>query len=241
MPQRNHSRPSNERNIVLAIHAIQNGQFQSVRAAAKAFSVSHATLARRVHSLQSRRDCVPNSQKLDSTEESVLVQHVLDLDARGLPPRLRIVEDMANKLLATRSSGKVGIRWASNFVKRTPQLQTRLNRKYDYQRAKCESPELITQWFNLVKNTIAKYGILESDLYNFDETGFQMGVISTGLMVTAAERRARPKSIRPGNREWATVMQGISANGWALPPFIIFKGQHHLEHGIAMTYLKTGL
>ena len=37
-------------------------------------------------------------------EESVLVQHILDLAAKGFPPRMCVVEDMANRLLATRDA-----------------------------------------------------------------------------------------------------------------------------------------
>jgi hypothetical protein len=69
------------------------------------------------------------------------------------------VEEMANSLLADRDALPVGKRWAHNFVKRQPELKTRLFRKYDYQRAKCEDPFIIRGWFRLVQNTIAKYGI----------------------------------------------------------------------------------
>src|SRR5258708_32250175 len=55
-----------------------------------------------------------------------------------------------------------------------------------------------------------------------------MGVSSTAKVVTASERRYRPKSLQPGNREWVTVIQGIRANGWVMPPFIIFAGKHLL-------------
>jgi hypothetical protein len=84
-------------------------------------------------------------------------------------------------------------------------------------------------WLRLVENTVNKYGIDASDIYNFDETGFMMGVISTGMVVTAAERREKAKSAQPGNREWATVIQGINSQGWAVPPFIIVAGQYHLS------------
>jgi len=47
----------------------------------------------------------------------------------------------------------------------------------------------------LVKNTIAKYSIEEQDIYNFDETGFQIGVISTTKVITSTERSNRPVSI----------------------------------------------
>ena len=219
----------NESMIYLAIEATQRHQFESDRSAAKTYGVPRSTLKRRRDGIPSRRDCTPNSRKLTATEEIVITERVLDLDSRGFPPRLRTVEDMANKLLADRAGGKVGVKWASNFVKRTPQLKTRLNRKYDYQRAECEDPEIITQWFELVRNTIAKYGIQDGDIYNFDEVGFLMGIISAGMVVTASERRTRPKSVQPGNREWVTVIQGVNAEGWAIPPFVIFKGQLHLS------------
>jgi len=139
------------------------------------------------------------------------------------------VEDMANRLLAERDAGPVGALWAHNFVKRQPELTTRFNRKYDYQRALCEDPEVIGGWFTLVRNTIAKYGILEVDIYNFDETGFMMGIISTAMVVTSSERHGRAKSKQPGNREWVTVILGINATGWAIPPFTIVKGKYHLS------------
>ena len=55
-----------------------------------------------------------------------------------------------------------------------------------------------------------------------------MGVILTGVVVTGFERCNRPKAIQPGNCEWTTVIQGINAQGWVIPPFIIFAGKYHL-------------
>jgi hypothetical protein len=57
-----------------------------------------------------------------------------------------------------------------------------------------------------------------------------MGQISTGAVVTASERRGRPKQVQPSNREWTTVIKGINAKGWAIPPFIIFQGHNHLSN-----------
>jgi hypothetical protein len=159
----------------------------------------------------------------------VIVEHILELVARGFPPRLAAVADMANSLRAERNLSHVGVNWPSTFVKRRPELQMKFNRKYDYKRALCEDPKTIQAWFRLVANMKAKYGIQDEDTYNFDETGFMMGQISTGAVVTASERRGRPKTVQQGNREWTTVIQGINATGWAIPPFIIFKGRHHLS------------
>ena len=65
----------------------------------------------------------------------------------------------------------------------------RLNCVYDFQKVTCENPEFIGAWFRLVGKIKAKYGIEDSDLYNFDETGFMMGVIYSSLLViTRADR-----------------------------------------------------
>ena len=142
---------TSENRLLLAIQAMQDGKIQSERAAAKTYRVDRKTLSRRLGGILSRRDATPNSRKLTNLEEDAILQRVLDLDARGFPPRLRLVEDMASKLLTDRGGGKVGVNWASNFVKRCPRLRSRLSRKYDYQRAKCEDPKLIAQWFELVR------------------------------------------------------------------------------------------
>ena len=113
---------------------------------------------------------------------------------------------MANQLLRVRDAPPVGKLWAHNFVKRQPELRTRYTRRYDYQRAKCEDPKVIGEWFTLVRNVKAKYGIVEDDIYNFDETGFMMGIIFVGMVVTTSDGLSRAKLAQPGNREWATVI-----------------------------------
>jgi hypothetical protein len=75
----------------------------------------------------------------------------------------------------------------------------------------------------------AKYSIQDEDTYNFDEAGFMMGMISTGAVVTGSKRQGQPMSVQPGNQEWTTVIQGVNATGWAIPPFMIFQGKHHLS------------
>tara|TARA_Y100000815_G_C13314319_1_gene489808 strand:+ start:263 stop:1768 length:1506 start_codon:yes stop_codon:yes gene_type:complete len=167
---------------------------------------------------------------LTESEEQAIVQYVIELATRSFPPRLRGVEEMANYLLRVRDAPPVGKNWAQNFVKRRPELQTRFSRKYDYQRAKCEDPKLISPWFDIARNIKAKYGILNDDIYNFDETGFMMGVIFAGMVVTTSDGRTRAKLAQPGNREWSTVIQGVSAAGWAIPPFIILAAQYHLAN-----------
>jgi Tc5 transposase DNA-binding domain/helix-turn-helix, Psq domain len=222
-----------EGRITLAMQAIQQGSVKSTRAASITYGVAYSTLYRRVKGCPTRRDTRPASCKLTQTEESTLVEWVLSMDQRGLAPTQDIVRQMANILLQKRSQNQpnpsltVGQNWVYNLVQRHKTLKSQYNRKYDYQRAKCEDPAIIRPWFELVYNTIGKYGILDTDIYNFDETGFQMGVISTAKVITGAERSNRPVSVQPGNREWVTAIDCICADGQSLPPVIIFEGKVH--------------
>lgn len=137
---------------------------------------------------------------------------------------------MANRVLSARDAPRVGKNWASNFVRCRPELRTRFSRKYDYRRDKCEDPKMIGEWFRLVQGTRTRYGIVDDDIYNFDETRFMMGVISSAMVVTSSGRHSRASLAQPGNREWATVIQGVNARGWTIPPFVILKGQYHLAN-----------
>ncbi|EGU83431.1 hypothetical protein FOXB_06053 [Fusarium oxysporum f. sp. conglutinans Fo5176] len=224
------SQPNKEARILLALQALQQNPKLSLHKAARIYEVNYWALRRRRNGIPAASSITPKSRKLSDLEEQIIVQYILDLDSRGFPSRHRDIEQMANRLLADRDASPVGKRWAINFIKRQPELKTRFQRRYDYQRAKCEDPTVIRNWFKLVQNSIAKYGIRSDDIWNFDETGFMMGVISSGIVITSSERHGRPKSVQPGNREWVTAVQAINAEGQAIDPFIVVTGQYHLAN-----------
>src|SRR5450432_193652 len=136
-----------EGRIALAVEALKQGSFTSLLSAARSYDVPYTTLQRRVRHCPARRDKRPTNCKLTATEESTLVQWILSMDQRGLAPRPESVRQMADLLLEKRSNSnpnsQVGQNWVYNFVQRHKALQTRYNRKYDYQRAKCEDPQVI--------------------------------------------------------------------------------------------------
>jgi hypothetical protein len=221
-----------EGRILLAISAIQKTESLSVRQAARSFNVPESTLRSRLHGVTHRLDIRANSYKLTPTEEETLLQWILSMDRRGAPPRHAAVRDMANILLQQRGSTPpqtVGKNWVSNYVKRHSEIKTRFSRRYDHQRALCEDPKIIQAWFDCVQRSTIQYGILPDDIYNFDETGFAMGLIATARVVTRADTDSRGKLLQPGNREWVTTIESINTLGWALPPCIIFKGKNHIQ------------
>ena len=155
----------------------------------------------------------------------MILQSVLEASLRGVPLTKALIRDMADRLLRERGGKPVGKHWVDNFVKRTPELKKRWSRPYDRQRAACEDPVLILPWFELVQSMKAKYGILDEDTWNFDESGFLMGRITSQLVVTGSEKPGKAKKLQPSDREWTTLIQAVGATGKRIPPFIIFAGK----------------
>lgn len=212
--------------------AIQNGELSTVRQAAAIYNVPETTLRRRRAGQSSRIDIRANSHKLTQNEEDSVTMWIISMDSRGAAPRPSTVREMANLLLADRGSTPaptVGVNWATKFIQRREELCTRFSRRYDYQRALNEDPTSLREWFKTVQRIVNESGIQPEDIYNFDETGFAMGPISSARVVTRAEYYGRRVVLQPGNRTWVTTIESICADGFSLPPCIIFKGKVYIE------------
>ena len=89
-----------------------------------------------------------------------------------------------------------------------------------------------------VLRTIQRYGILEKDIYNMNETGFQMGVTSTAKVICGIKtKESHAKILQSGNREWVTAIICINAVGWMLSPQIMFAAANHWSHDLSDDYL----
>ena len=171
-----------EGRLALAINSIKKGHSRTIRGAARSYDVPEATHRHRLKGRTSRTDIRANNHKLTATEEEALKKWIVSLVARGASPRPAFVREMANVLLMNRGNhpiSKIGQNWVTNFLRRNKDFKTKYFRRYDYKRAKCEDPKLILEWFERVQAMITEYGIHEDDIWNFDETGFAIGIIAT--------------------------------------------------------------
>jgi hypothetical protein len=132
---------------------------------------------------------------------------------------------MADRLLRERGGKPTGKNWVDRFIKRTPELRTRWSRPYDRQRAACEDPAIIRPWFTPVQSMKTKYGIADEDTWNSDVSGFLMVKISSQLVVTGSDKPGKQEKPQPGDREWVTLVQGVSATGRIISPFLVFAGK----------------
>jgi len=116
--------------------------------------VPRSTAQLRVKGIKPKRNSIAPNRRLTPAQEESLKQWILSSDRRGMPPRIETIQQMASILAAQRAGSAtiqpIGKNWVSTFLKRHNDLQSKYNRKYDYQRAKCEDPVLIRAWFKRV-------------------------------------------------------------------------------------------
>jgi hypothetical protein len=106
---------TNER-IKLAITEIESQAQPNYTATAEKWRIDRSTLSRRHRGVTgTRQQAISTSCKLlTDAQESILVEYINKLNARGLPPTPQIVKNLAEEL----SDKKVGHNWTSNFIAR---------------------------------------------------------------------------------------------------------------------------
>lgn len=193
-----------EGRLLLAIQAIKKQEIRTIAAAARTFNLPRSTLRDRLNGHTERSTIRANSHKLTEIEEESLEKWILSIDTRGAAPRPSIVRVMADLLLQKRGITpipSVGQNWVTNYVKRRPLLSSRFSKRYNYERTKCEDPKIIREWFDLVQKIVLQFRIDPDDIYNFDETGFAIGLTSTAKVITRSEYYSRRPVLQPRNRE----------------------------------------
>jgi hypothetical protein len=168
-----------EGKTLLVLADIQNSRVKSIRAAAKLYEIPHSSLADHAKGVLVHVDSRPSRHKFTQLEEDPLTEWILSMDSRSISPRPATVGEMANILLAAHGDHPpptVGKNWPSSFIKHHDELRSCFSRRYDYQRALNKDPKLIQQWFTTVRSVIDENGIQSEDIYNFNETGFVMGL-----------------------------------------------------------------
>ena len=136
---------------------------------------------------------------------------------------------MADVLLATRGQNPplqpVGKNQVSRFINTQPELQTKQNRKFYSQRAKCEDLKIIGPQFKLVEETRQAYSILNKDTYNFNKTRYIIGIAITLKVITSSNTIGRVITIQLGNYKWVIAIKAVNATRQSILPFIILVGK----------------
>lgn len=221
-----------ENRILKAIASVQHEKNINISRLSKDFDIPYYRLYRRIHNKPSKSTRKAAGRKLDDAQELAVTEYLGKMDDMGMSARLRMVPSLASAILKESSSSEstVGEKWAPRFLRRHPELSKSKQRPIDVKRYLAQSPYNIGHFLDKLKEVLDTHAIQPCDIYNFDESGFQIGVAKNQRVLVRSEHKHRAVCA-PGsnNRELLTVAECISADGEVLPPFLILKGVTLLE------------
>lgn len=111
-------------------------------------------------------------------------------------------------------------RWKGKLSKRKPELLTKA-------RAEGLTESVVNAFFQMYENVLVKNDLLDKPhrIFNLDEAGLGTNPIASKVFVPVSSHTAYLKSACGGKASYS-VLFCVSASGWYLPPFIVYKGLH---------------
>lgn len=148
-----------------------------------------------------------------------------------MPLPLKQLPEVAEQILryeapdATRSLEIEPLRehYAKRFMDRK-NLKKVKQKPIELARKEAHNPVVIRQWFTQLKSVVGEYRVKPANLWNFDGTGFRIGVGGSERVVTTDPKR-RAWSPRDTNRKHLTAVEAVSAAGAVIEPMLIASGR----------------
>jgi hypothetical protein len=191
------------------------------------FGVPCRTLLRRRERVPPSNTRGGHNKKLNSVQDKALRDYIVMLHGCGTPATIETVRTATNRLLYYSTGDirkNVSYRWTKAWIKRQDAYhQTLKSKPISAKRLGSHVMEEIQEHFKAFKKCKDYWGIQDKDIYNFDETGFQIGV-SSGEKVTVPKNIIAAYTADPGNRELITSVETIIYGGRRVPPMIVFSG-----------------
>jgi hypothetical protein len=222
-----------EDRISEALASIEPNTKPNFTKLAAKFAVPYSRLLNRSKGRRSRSDRDPVNVRLNDTEELAICQYLDVLEKAGLYARVNQIEKVANSILRRRAGSDdeppVGHAWATRFLDRHPEYFIRKQRTLDIERKEAHERRDIEVFFERWKAIVEEYGINPADIYNFDETGFRIGMGRHQKIVTR-DPKVQAYIESSTNRDYVTLVEAVSGDGFTLPPMVIINATTHREH-----------
>lgn len=195
---------------------------------ARKYGIAARTLSGRLSGRAPQLGHKPANATFSEAEEKALCNYIDRLDHINLAVRVEFISHAANLILAERTGADdpptVGKHWTTRFLKRHGYFK-RTQQQLSSNRQSAENLEVISGYFEKLRQTMDQYGFTAADIWNMDETGFRIGVGKDQLIVTK-RKRAHYFGL-PENRESATAIEAVSAAGRYIPAFLLLTGTVH--------------
>jgi hypothetical protein len=199
----------------------QNPKEPWEKIAARFPPLSKDTIRRRFDGGLTKAACGGHNKRLTDEEEKGLIDIIDRYTFIGTPLRLDLLASVANRILRKKGiTQPVGKHWAARFVERRPELKTIKLKFLDQSRKMMHKKEWLKEWFDLFQ-MLREEGVEDCNIWNMDETGFRVGVISRSSMVVTRKEVKKIYMANPMDRTLVTSVECVSADGRVIPPLAI--------------------
>jgi hypothetical protein len=207
-----------------AIDALKPGEKLVYTHIAAEYGVDRTTLARRHQGVASSRSTkAQNQQALHPQQELELLRYIERLTRQGLPPTRPMIRRFASSI----AGKELGVHWVDRYIERHQvDLISRWATGIDRSRHQADSQLKYSLYFELLRSKLSQYDIEPCNMYNMDEKGCMLGILTRSKRVFSRRLFEEGKikaHIQDGNREWITLLACICADGSALRPALIYQ------------------
>jgi cell division septum initiation protein DivIVA len=214
-----------EERIQRALDAIKDAPNPNISQVARTFNCNVRRLRYRWKTGKSKITEGGKNKRLDNSQSKALCRILDRLDRTGLPATIPMLRSIGNHLLLNVSDSEtppqpLGPLWAKRWLTAHPKYKIKKGKPLAILRKLAHNPINVTRWMeDEYWATRQKYGILDEDCYNMDQTGCRIGVGRARQVITTST--SNPLIADPDNREYITVVECISGSGWAIEPMVI--------------------
>jgi len=231
-----------EQEIEDAVEGVKCGKYSGAREAARLTGLSRTTIGERLKGRPTRRKAHEVHQKLAHVEEKELARAVRLATIAGKPLLPEAIREMGEGLMKRRVKGvnengvvlveyePLGKRWPGRFIKRQKELHTERTKKIEAVRQEVKIEDLKT-WFEELERVVQEYDILPKNIYNMDETGFNIGDYEARNVVVDTSVQSHYQA-QSGRQEWVTTVECICVDGSWVPPLVIFTGETFVKQWV---------
>ncbi|KAH9210537.1 hypothetical protein DL95DRAFT_307853 [Leptodontidium sp. 2 PMI_412] len=164
------------------------------------------------------------NKRLDDAEEATLVLYCWRLIMLGDNPGRKDIEAAANSILRAAGKKKVSKPWLTRWLNNHKALlKPRTSKPLAAERKAAHEEADILEHFRKFDSTMKEYYIKKTNCWNFDETGWRIGILNGRLVFTFPDVSAVYMEDLD-TRETLTSIEACNAAGEYAPSMLILLG-----------------
>ena len=214
------------------------------------FLVSYNQFRARLQGRAAQNSKGGHNKRLGEIQEASLMDYVKYLIDLKQYPTISQVWSAAQFILARSGDhGKpISLAWAKRWLERQKHsIKTLKSKTLASERKEMHDEDVFKTHFEGFQYAKGKFGILDEDIWNFDETCFRIAVLTGRVVICDVNTKAVYLS-DPDQRESLTSIECINGGGGTIPPMLILTGsillQKHFQNDLEADTLiginKTG-